>query len=408
MKFLKIYFYLFLASLLVSQSLMDLFSTLFCLQWVWIWWQERKAGKSQSLLHAVGLEAVFMLWWLICAIGFALTWIDPEYAAIRLIEFKWIFIFYVMIEILGRLRPNRNFLGPLTYLIFISAVVNLFLYFADFEFLHSLRYGAGAFLRAGGLFVDPMTFAQSFALPVCLLLGITVVNFRAWPKSMKWFVSLTLFLAVLGLVLTFTRGVWIGLLFGILVTLLAYRPKYFAVVFATILVCGLTAYQSSEVIRWRVDRTWQEAGGASERKLLWQAHFLEFKENPIFGLGYGQNGKLLPEAYAKLGIPADTLVSHAHNQYIHLAAGTGLLGLACYLFIWFFILRLLWRLWKRPDLDSWDQGIVLGAAMAMLTFLVAGLTEANFEHSKVRFMVMILWSYVIYLGKEYRLIRSER
>jgi O-antigen ligase len=80
--------------------------------------------------------------------------------------------------------------------------------------------------------------------------------------------------------------------------------------------------------------------GASERKMIWAGHFQIFKENPIFGAGYGQNTKALPRVYLEMGAPPDTLVSHAHNQYLHLAAGTGILGLLSYLLIWFFFLKL--------------------------------------------------------------------
>ena len=311
-----------------------------------------------------------------------------------------------MIEVVSRLKPNEKFLKFLIGLFFANAVVNLFLYFADWEVFLPLRHGAGEFLRAGGLFADPMTFAQSFALPFCLLLGIAAVNFGQWPSSVKRWVLASLFLGAVGLVLTFTRGVWLGLFVGIFGVFLFYRPKFSLAALLAFVLIGIAAYNTSEVFRWRVDRTFEEAGGASERKLLWQAHFLEFKENPIFGLGYGQNGKLLPLAYAKLGFPAETLVSHAHNQYLHLAAGTGILGLMCYLVVWMFFLRLLWRLWKEA-LSQWDRGIVLGLAMAQLCFLISGLTEANFEHSKVRFMVMILWAYAIYLGQFYGLLNKK-
>jgi O-antigen ligase len=141
--------------------------------------------------------------------------------------------------------------------------------------------------------------------------------------------------------------------------------------------------------------------------MIWAGHFQIFKENPIFGAGYGQNTKALPRVYLEMGAPPDTLVSHAHNQYLHLAAGTGILGLLSYLLIWFFFLKLNLTIWAQRHLSPWDRGAAWGLLVGQLSFLIAGLTEANFEHSKVRFMVMLSWAYVIFLANKYKLLKLK-
>jgi len=398
-----IYFWaLFLISVLVSQSAMDFFSVLFCGAWIWSFWKSKKSARTARLLPTFGLETVWIAWVLIVAIGFFLNPLDPSYGVTRVVEFKWILILYAMVGIWLQLKPDRRYLGFfIGYMLFFS-VTNLLFFFVNVPLFASLRYGSHEFLRAGGFFGNPMTFAHSFLIFLCLFMGVVLSELKSMTQKQKLWALVALGCSVLGLLLTFTRGVWIGFTVSILVTFLFWKPKYSLVL--GILVVGLAfgTYQSSQVFRWRVDSTIREVQGHSERKNLWQANALMVKENPFFGLGYGQNTMELPKFYDRLGITEGRMESHAHNQLIHLAAGTGLLGLFCYVAVWLFFYILLIRLWRMTNLESWDRGIVLGALLGQTAFLIGGLTEANFEHSKVRFAVMIAWSYVIYLGFKYQ------
>lgn len=403
MALLRWFFGLFIFSVLVSQSAMDAFSVLFCLQWVWLVWQSRKNNTPLRLMRPFGLEWIFVGWVIVAAIGFALNPMDFQYAVTRVVEFKWILILYVMIEIFHQVRPSVKNLNVLMAILLAIAGSNLFLYFADFPIFSEFRYGSSenGFLRAGGLFADPMTFAHSFALFFCVFLGLFLIDSGEWSKKQRGLAATVLVLSAVGLTLTFTRGVWIGLSVGVFGTLCFWRPRWGlpALVLATALAFGL--YKTNDDVQWRVNNSLTEMRGASERKLLWQTHGQIFKDHFLFGAGYGQNTKMLPEYYQRLGIAETTLISHAHNQYLHLAAGTGLLGLLCYLLIWSYFFFLLWRLWGLSELSRWDRGLVLGFWMAQVTFCVGSLTEANFEHSKVRFAVMLIWAYTAYLATRY-------
>lgn len=399
-----IYFWtLFLISVLVSQSAMDFFSILFCGAWIWMYWKAKKGGQPRPLLTKFGLESVWILWIIIVGIGYILHPLYPSYELIRIIEFKWILILYVMIGILLLYRPDRRNLNFLIGYMLFFAGTNLLLYFADFPFLTEFRYGSteGGFLRAGGFFADPMTFAHSFVIFFCLFLGVALLNFKEMTLKQRAWSAVALVLSVVSLILTYTRGVWIGLTLSVLITFFFWRPKYsisLAVLFAAM---GLGLYQFSPTFQWRVNRTIEEFNGESDRKVLWKGHGLIFKENPTFGLGYGQNTKELRKYYDRLGVREGMIESHAHNQFLHLLAGTGVLGLLCYLSLWLFFYVVLIRLWRLPEIQSWDRGWVLGALLAQTAFLIGGMTEANFEHSKVRFALMIMWSYIVYLGFKY-------
>lgn len=412
MKILQIYFGLFVFSILVSQSLMDFFSILVCGQWVWIYWQENRGqlfSQMDKLIPRFGLEKAWMVWILICILGFSFNWMSAAYAVERIIEFRWILVLYVMIGSLICLNPSEKYWKWLIGWFLVIGLGNLIIYFLDLPILQNLRYGSdnGILVRAGGFFGDPMTFSHSFVLLILFCVGLLFWGRRNFSKSQIALTALACALGGFGLFLTYTRGVWIGCVAALTIFLFFTRPVV-ALVFSVVVSLSFWIFynHTSEYSdsHSRISQTLKEIKGQSERKVIWKTHFEIFKDYPILGAGYGQNSKLVPQYYARDGVPSDTLVSHAHNQYLHLAAGTGILGIFCYLFIWHFFFRNLIRLWKRVDLDSWDRGAVAGLIMGQIAFCVGSLTEANFERSKVRFMVMLIWAYGIYLANKYQIL----
>jgi len=104
-----------------------------------------------------------------------------------------------------------------------------------------------------------------------------------------------------------------------------------------------------------------------------------------------------------LGYPEDQFKSHAHNQYLHIWAGTGTLGLLCYLFFVGFLLVQTWKNFK--SFQGWEKALMAGCMAAQVEFLVSGFTESNFERSKVRFVAMMAWAFVL-LYRSYRIRKN--
>jgi O-antigen ligase len=416
LRWLRWIFLLFVLSTMVSQSAMDFFSVIFCGQLLWLFYKKTKSDSvgfkmPKYLFGRFGLEAIFITWLVIVILGFITHPMDFDYALIRIVEFKWILIMYAMIEIINILKPTRAntlnlFLG---FMFFISAV-SLLIYFVKSPIWQFLRYGdkPDDVLRVGGFFANPMTFAHGFVIYLCLLLGLIIYDFKNWSAWQKYFSLIVFAASFVSFFLSMTRGVWVGFFVAAFGVLLVLRPKIslLSLFFASfIFIANFDRLPDS--IRSRFTNGIRDVVGKSERKIIWQANWTIFKTSPLIGVGYGQNTKMLPDIYKQMRLEEGVLVSHAHNQYLHLASGTGVLGLICYMWIWCFFYFWLWKLWKlrgkREGLSSWDQGVVAGLFMAQLTFMIGSLTEANFEHSKVRFIVMLMWAYIVYLGNKYNL-----
>ena len=83
-----------------------------------------------------------------------------------------------------------------------------------------------------------------------------------------------------------------------------------------------------------------------ERMAHWQSALSMWTENPWLGVGIGN----YEPVYYKYALPNWPLpLGHAHNYYLNIAAETGVLGLAAYLFLWGAALLGVWRAARRAS-----------------------------------------------------------
>jgi hypothetical protein len=114
----------------------------------------------------------------------------------------------------------------------------------------------------------------------------------------------------------------------------------------------------------------------NHRYFIWQIAWDMVSNQPLLGVGYGEFGEWFPrfrearrrEADALYGSLVETQqyenTRYAHNEYLHLWAECGLLGLTAFLALVVVALRAAWRrAWTQADLVLWAM---LGTLCAML------------------------------------------
>ncbi len=227
--------------------------------------------------------------------------------------------------------------------------------------------------RLRGLFGSPNNLAMVLerALPLALGLGLA-----AWPGGRQrrvWWIALGV--VTTGLVLTFSRGAWIGALVGLAVVAwpawtrtslqarLASLGSAALVIVLGILTFGLdTLGQAFRV----ADR------GGESRTLLWDAAWRMIGDHLVFGVGpdnfiHHYRAYLRPEAWREPNL------SHPHNLLLDAWLSVGLFGLIAFAAI----LALFWWDWWRVARHSRgrERFIVYGLAGAMLAGLAHGLVD---------------------------------
>jgi putative inorganic carbon (HCO3(-)) transporter len=260
----------------------------------------------------------------------------------------------------------------------------------------------GRFMRAYGTFEQPNPYAGYLGLTLPLAVGLVLAAvFPARGRvEGRWLIWATGCGAVMlaALAMSWSRGAWLGFAAALLAMALAVvarrgRIAILAVVFAGLLAYillagGISLIPPSIVQRFSdfapylgiVDVRGVEITDANfavlERMAHWQSALSMWTENPWLGVGIGN----YEPVYYKYALPNWPLpLGHAHNYYLNIAAETGVLGLAAYLFLWGAALLGVWRAARRAS--GWYWGVALGVLGVLVHLSVHNFFDNLFVHS---------------------------
>lgn len=241
----------------------------------------------------------------------------------------------------------------------------------------------GRFYRAYGTFEQPNPFGGYMGLiwPVALgiaLRGVYGVVRRAYSvlRIEYWGAGTVAALALGALVLSWSRGAWLGAAAaGVAVLAVALRRP--AASLAALLAAGLLVVALNaagllpDSIRARLtDFTQQfssfDVRGVNvndanysviERLAHWQAAQNMIVDRPWLGVGFGN----YPAAYDQYRVMKwPNPLGHAHNYYLNVWAETGLLGLAAYALLWLIVMARALSLAARGDRSTSAPWLAVG------------------------------------------------
>ncbi|MFQ5899765.1 MAG: O-antigen ligase family protein, partial [Candidatus Methylomirabilia bacterium] len=234
--------------------------------------------------------------------------------------------------------------------------------------------------RARGFYSIYMTLAGVLTLVLLASLPRFLVRgsaHRRWELP-AWVLML------LALVLTLTRGAWVGFLGGVagLASLVSQRRVVVLAGGSILLLFLLVAVGTATLGRGIGLRNLADPTTVRDRLYMWQAGVRMMEVNPITGIGRGQVRYLYPR-YVSPQAPVQRR-GHLHNSPLQVLVERGLLGFGCWLWLWgAFFARGLGILKRAGSAQLRERALVTGSLAAILGFLVAGLTEFNFGDAEV-------------------------
>lgn len=388
---LDIFFGLFCVSLLVSMSAMDAFASFIFLG---VLIKYRAEIYDLRVLIPKKLWIFFGVWILVISGGLLLNLEHNPPIFKRIFEFKWI-LFLFTLTVYFQFNLKLKLLKR--SLVFVSGASIAYCFLAVLlqkDFFQDL--GPGEMFRVGGFFGNPMTFAHAFQFFLCGAFAYMIVCKKL--RLLSYVLFMTSFAV---LMFTQTRGVWIAVVIALVLGLIfELGKKSLKPIFGFLVAFGLFCAVYTP-IRERIQLSFDpEKSYDSERLVLWKTNFQIFFESPLLGVGYGENKRRLREYYDKFEVPEGQFEGHAHNQYLHFLAGTGLLGFACYLFLVFYFLRLNYVNYQASERASESRAILLGLLVGQIAFYIGGMTESNFEHAKLKYVLCLVWALVLYFENQ--------
>lgn len=252
--------------------------------------------------------------------------------------------------------------------------------------------------RAFGTIGQPNSFAGYLngAWPLMLTVSLWGWQQRRW---WRWPVSIALICTLGALVLSFSRGAWLGAVAGVLVMLWLIGGWWRYVVL--VVLCGsvlmiaggwrlvpapfgprigsATQIMSAPDIPRDVAQQRPDVYAAVERAAQFRAGIAMWRMAPLTGVGPGNYSRVYPQvAYNGWWISR----GHAHNAYVQIAAEQGVLGLCAYLVLWVVQVRRAYRgVHHASPVVRWLAIAACGTAVAVAM-------HECFEYLQVHYLPM--------------------
>jgi len=359
------------ASISLSQTMLGVLA-------VWLVW-ERAHGRLRTSFPLAPPILAFAAWTVVAALLSAERW-DSVVSTRPLLMLATLWIVLHAVEDAPRARWFATALFVALTVIAALAVVQVAT--CTGERLDAKAAGLppvltsffGKCRRAHAFFSIYMTLGGVLAIGLTLTLPRLPHLRRRAAALAGWLVG------ALALALTFVRGAWVGLAFGVAV--LAGTVRRQALLFAGVLLLAALVLAVPGVFHRVLTIADVTDPSVRERLAMWSAGLTLVREHPVAGVGPGQVKRLYGQYAPSFAVRRHT--SHLHDTPLQIAVERGLVGLALWLWIFaaFFVRTA--RIWRElPTGAVADRALVAGCMAAVAAFLVAGLFEYNFGDTEV-------------------------
>ncbi len=314
----------------------------------------------QGNLHQTNFKQTRMIWLFILLLALYVPFAANNYYAYFTMKVMLLFMPFILsaiicINSMDRLRT--------TILILISIMI----YIALYGLWHK---GVGS----GGYFRDEndLSLFINMWLPFCVCLFITEKD-----RKKKIFYAAGFILGLASVIVSFSRGGFVGLLAMIAVLWFFTPRKLLGLSMITIIVLLMFIFVGQTYWKEMSTVTDIHEGTATARLLSWKAAWNMFLDNP-FGVG-GNNFQIRFPEYQGYGFSRVMWGRVAHSLWLTLISETGILGIIIYLMILYYNLKDIFYL-KRINQGSTDpeSRYLYFFSLALLASLAGFFASATF------------------------------
>jgi len=371
------------------------------------WIGKRIAGFRsdgfQGMLPETPLQKALVVFFVVNAISVIFS-ADFALSFVAFFEktIKFILIFFMVVETINTEKRFKKLIWIVLASAALIALDALAQYFNGMDFLKGYEFNGR--LRAS--FSVGNGFAGWLIIILSFLLGLLADrNGRRWGIGVL-LIALVLFLIPF-LALTYSRGGWLGFMIALL-AMMAYvliRASFARRIFYLSVAAGLvvtfvilpkpvkTKINSICEAEFKSNRTLKErmlsvlnmkSGSIPIRFNLWRESLKIIKEDPLTGCGLNMYSAVARDykSFEGGGI-------YPHNSYLQMAAETGLVGLASFMWMLFVFFRM-----SLIYLKQHKDYLMLGIVSGILGFLV----QACFDTHLYSLQMVVLFWFMLGLG----------
>lgn len=321
---------------------------------------------------------IFILWnFLVTLFG-----VEPKKGLSKLIEFVSAICFLFAIINTGE-NEKSKFVNKIVYLIIIFCVLEslygILQYFTRIDFTHKVKISTH---RIRGTLGYCNSLGGVLGMMVPFIYSHLLYTHKNKIKE-KIFFLISFVLSSMALILTFTRGAWLGAFISILVITI-YRIGWKAILLVLVLP-GILIFGP---VRDRIKDTKNNPHGGRKEIWIWSVEMI--KERPIFGYGFNSFQKLLYKKNIDYGISH----FHSHNIYLNTFVESGLVGIVLLLSVTFFILKYILQLVQENKTP-----MILGILGVVIDFYLHGFVD-NVFWGETMYMFWFFIGILFFLNKK--------
>jgi len=270
---------------------------------------------------------------------------------------------------------------------------------------------------------------SAYAMICIFLLAFFLMEKEKYKKILY---LLALVICLTGLLLTRSRGSYVGFIVGAIVVLwLNYRftIKFFITIVLVFIALIPMVFFTGTFDRVQNIFNFQE-GNVLIRFTLWEKAWHLFTKSPIFGIGFGRYNDILYTNYWSNTVPSlDYFVGypgiasfymepsyvfsfgHAHNAYFQFLAEVGIIGLGLLVFFWVLCYRRVLRGYNLTK-DNFSKKIYLSCLGGISALFALSLTENYLSATTVNICITMAVSLAIglfwqeSLKDDYKIIKN--
>lgn len=312
---------------------------------------------------------------------------------------QYIFVLFIIIEELKDKRHIRRIIFFMALGVILSSFDGIWQVFTGKDFIR--HYGSViniGLVRATASFKDSNVLGIYLSALAPLIFGLNLYYLKRIKKIMFVFVSLV---ALTGIALTYSRPTLLAIYAALFFLGLIKRHKVLIAVLLILILISPFLLPGS-VKDWAKEIGYDPLRFMcnDDRIATYRNSFNMIREYPFIGLGantYMKNYKKYKEVPEYRNVVTSDYM-YAHNNFLHMAAEIGLIGLA--IFIW-----LLYKLFAecrniyRSLNDNFLKVVSVSLSACLIAFLVNGLTESSLYYSRVAILFWYIAGFSLSLKK---------
>ncbi len=219
-----------------------------------------------------------------------------------------------------------------------------------------------------------------------LLLALPLAAAATFGAARRWAIAYGACTAVLGLalLLTQTRSAWLGVIVAACALVARVRARLLWLVPVVLAVAFVMA--PAEIRSRAVQSFDLKHHATADRFEAWKAGWAMWQSNPWTGVGLGD----LQPLYREHAPTAKHVYGHLHNNWMHVLASMGLLGIVAFGWLMLSFGRIVWRSAAAGRGRTEMHALAIGAWGSFWGFQVMGLFEWNFGDVEVTIALYFL------------------